>query len=134
MPNLANAPRYAISSHAIWPVDRNATDSGPCCSKIDLNRAVNVRSASSHDTSAIDPSGCRNLGCVARSGLSSTRSASQPFGQAIPRFTGYDVSGVSPTASPSRRCTRNPHPVLQYPQGIVVVASARIDSCVMPSP
>ena len=31
MPNLANAPSRAISSVAIWPVLRKATECGPCC-------------------------------------------------------------------------------------------------------
>ena len=38
MPNLASAPSSAISSVAIWPVLRNATDCGPCLAWIALKR------------------------------------------------------------------------------------------------
>ena len=45
MPNLASAPSNAISSVAIWPVARNATDSGPCLAWIALKRSTKVASA-----------------------------------------------------------------------------------------
>ena len=45
----------------------------------------------------------QSSGALARSGASRTLKASQPLGQAMPRFTGCSVVGVRLTASPSRR-------------------------------
>ncbi len=42
IPNLASAPRKAISSVTICPVLMNATDSLPCASWIALNRSTNA--------------------------------------------------------------------------------------------
>jgi len=88
IPNFATAPRRAISSVAIWPVLRNATDSGPCSAWMARNRATIVAAASSQPTGRRRPSGPRSRGSTARSGASSTRRASHPFGQAMPRLTG----------------------------------------------
>ena len=89
MPNLASAPSRAISSVAIWPVQRKATDSGPCSAWIALNRSTNgvERGRPSRPARAL-PVGVaqqRRGGAIGgRSGVS----ASQPLGQAMPRLTG----------------------------------------------
>ena len=88
IPNFASAPSSAISSVAIWPVPRNATDSGPCRDWIALKRSAIVRSASSQLTGRWTSDASRNSGVVARSTAPSTASASHPFGHAAPRFTG----------------------------------------------
>ena len=88
MPNLAREPSSAISSVGIWPVDRNATDSGPCSAWIAFTRSVNVVSAVSQPTGTRRPLSVRSNGVVARSGASRTVSASHPFGHAMPRLTG----------------------------------------------
>ena len=62
------------------------------------------------------PWASRSSGVVARSAAASGVSASQPFGQAMPRFTGWSGVGVSPTAAPSTRWTSRPQPVEQNPQ------------------
>ena len=88
IPNLASAPSSAISSVAICPVLRNATDSGPCSAWIAWKRSTIVRSASSQLTGRWTPDPSRHSGVTARSAAPSTASASQPLGQATPRFTG----------------------------------------------
>ena len=88
MPNFASAPSSAISSVAICPVLRKATDSGPCAAWIARKRSTIVPSASSQPTARWTPPASRRSGVVARSPASSTVNASHPLGQATPRFTG----------------------------------------------
>ena len=90
MPNLASAPSSAISSVAIWPVLRNATDCGPCCclDRLEARRRTCVSAVVPVDRLRAAPRASRSSGVVARSGASSSVSASQPLGQAMPRFTG----------------------------------------------
>ena len=113
MPNLARAPSRAISSVGIWPVLRNASDSAPWRAWMALNRSTIVPSAASQLTGRWLPPASRRSGVVARSGASSTVSASQPFGQAVPRFTGYAGDGVRLTGAPSFRWTVRRQPVEQ---------------------
>ncbi len=87
MPNLATAPSRAISSVAIWPVLRNATESGPCSACTALNREANVASALAQSTGTIRPRSSRSSGVVARSGARSGARASHPLGHARPRLT-----------------------------------------------
>ena len=89
MPNFHSAPRKAISSVQICPVLRNATLSGPCWSMMALNLNVKTCIAWSQSVgSSLPVFGWRSSGVVARSGAASGVRASQPFGQAMPRFTG----------------------------------------------
>lgn len=83
MPNLAKEPRKAISSVAIWPVERKATESLPCFLWIALNFSEKVLAA----LGQVILSPLRS-GVVARSSESRTERASHPFGQAMPRLTG----------------------------------------------
>ena len=114
MPNLARAPSRAISSVGIWPVLRNASDPAPWRAWMALNRSTIVPSAASQLAGRWWASpASRRSGVVARSGASSTVSASQPFGQAVPRFTGQAGVGVRLTGAPSFRWTVRRHPVEQ---------------------
>ena len=61
---------------------------GPCVAWIAFH-AVDKRAERSVPIDRFELAGCvAHSGVVARSGASSTASASQPFGQAMPRFTG----------------------------------------------
>jgi hypothetical protein len=136
MPNLANAPRNAISSVGICPVERNATDSGPCSSMIARKRVTKVATADSQSMGRRRPLASRHNGVRARSSAASGASASHPLGHAMPRLTGYSVVGVRLTATPSRRCTSSEQPVEQKPHTIDVVASgrSRLGTCPNPNP
>jgi hypothetical protein len=89
IPNLKSAPRKAISSVTIWPVLRNATDSGPWARLISFKRSQKRIKALSQSIDSNHPEALfRSSGVVARSRARSGVNASQPFGQAIPRLTG----------------------------------------------
>ena len=89
MPNFASAPSSAISSVTIWPVLRKATDSGPCLRWIVLEALDERRRrvSQSHGlelASRVVAQQRRGRAIGRASGVS----ASQPFGHAMPRFTG----------------------------------------------
>jgi hypothetical protein len=88
IPNLASAPRKASSSLTICPVPRKATESGPCLAWMALKFETKASVAACHDTGSSLPRAFRNSGVVARSSACKGASASQPLGQAMPRFTG----------------------------------------------
>ena len=135
IPNLKSAPSKAISSVHIWPLLRNAIDSGPCWSSSALNLSVNTWSPWSQSTGS---KRCvflfRSRGVVARSGAASGASASQPLGHARPRFTGYSGSGVRLTARPFCRCAWRPQPTEQKPHTSDVTASGAKRAGTLPSP
>ena len=88
MPNLPRAPSRAISSMAICPVLRKATDALPCLAWIPFMRLTKVSRATGQSTARRRPPASRSKGEVARSGARSGVNASQPLGQAMPRLTG----------------------------------------------
>ena len=122
MPNLASAPSSAISSVGIWPVERNATDSGPCSAWIGPDAvAEHVERRRPSRPGAAARSRRAAAGAWpgrARSGVS----ASQPLGQAMPRFTGWSSVGREADGPPSRRWMSSPQPVEQKPHTMRVVA------------
>src|SRR5262245_26763432 len=74
------------------------------------------------------------MGAVARSGADKQARASQPFGQAMPRLTGYSTVGVRLTAAPSWRWMSSEQPVEQKPQVERVVASGFNRAGTLPRP
>lgn len=89
MPNLARAPRNAISSVTIWPVLMKATESLPWRAWTDLNFFWNSSIAVSHETSSSSPDlYFLRRGVVARSVAFKGSRASHPLGHAMPRLTG----------------------------------------------
>jgi hypothetical protein len=106
----------------------------PCRDWMAFMREANSVIAAPHGTGRIAPPESRSNGIVPRSDAASGVSASQPFGQAMPRLTGCSGSGVRLTASPSRTWTFKPQPVEQKPQTIETVTSGFSRAGTWPSP
>jgi hypothetical protein len=66
MPNLKSAPRKAISSVTIWPVLRNATDSGPWARLISFKRSQKRIKAPSQSIDSNRPEALFRKFCVRR--------------------------------------------------------------------
>src|SRR5262245_30298940 len=132
IPNLVRAPKNAISSVQICPVLKKVTLSFPNLYWMHLHLSTNTVSAFSHSVAVHFPVARSRRYCVvARSGALSGVSASHPFGQALPRLTGYFRVGVTFTAWFPLICAVMLQPVEQNPQIRFTAASGinRFGNC-----